>query len=316
MPASGRTFHAAIGQLRDELERCLVEFKPDLSQEVNPRLGSAWDQDLLEERPRSADHRVGRLHLHPVLAGYWYGFAGADVMLGVRDCLGSGSLYSAGALSRVAMEAFAWGSWIWEPKLPLDNRIMRGLLCRKHEVNQLIKNYEKRINANQGQPDSCLLTAEDAGSAVQIVEHWKRWRAMLIADIETVKSLPGNASSESRPSSITDLVTKTLDDLVEIPGAGEGRYGLHSGLLHLGEGSIALRFPRDMPTGFATQPNIELERFMPVIREAILVMRYYLQQRAECWGLDPPDVRLQPLVDALIEASSQPEETLMFMPDD
>ena len=35
-------------------------------------------------------------------------------MLGMRACLSSDSLYSVGALSRVAMEAFAWGAWIWE----------------------------------------------------------------------------------------------------------------------------------------------------------------------------------------------------------
>lgn len=315
MSRSGRTLHPAIVLLGDALERCLADFKPDLWQATNPEPGSPWDCDLQEERPDSADAKVRQLHLHPVLAGHWYGVAGADVMLGVRDCLGSGSLYSSGALSRVAMEAFAWGSWIWESGLPLDNRIMRGLLCRKHEVDQLINSYEKRINANRDQDSSCLLTPEEEESAVQIVEQWKRWRALLIADIEAVNSLPGTASSESRPSSITDLVTKTLDALVEMPGAGQGRYGLHSGLVHLGEGSIAIRFPLDMPPDFFEHPNMELDRFMPVIREAVLVMKFFLQRRAACWGLDSPDERFQPLVDAILEASFHPEGNLLFTSD-
>jgi len=168
------------------------------------------------------------------------------------------------------MEAFAWGSWIWEPDLPLDNRIMRGLLCRKHEAAQLINNYEKRINANRDQHSSRLLTPEEEEAAVQIVEHWKRWRALLIAGIETVDSLPGTASSESRPSTFTGLVTEILDALVEMPGAGQGRYGLHSGLIHLGEGSIGIRLPQDMPSDFAEQPNMELERFMPAIKVSSL----------------------------------------------
>lgn len=315
MSPTGRALHPAIMHPGNALGRCLADFRRNLSQVINPEPGSPWDCDLHEERPDSTDPQVRRLHLHPVLAGHWYGVAGADVMLGARDCLGSGSLYSSGALSRVAMEAFAWGSWIWEPDLPLDNRIMRGLLCRKHEAAQLINNYEKRINANRDQHSSRLLTPEEEEAAVQIDEHWKRWRALLIADIETVDSLPGTASSESRPSTFTGLVTETLDALVEMPGAGQGRYGLHSGLIHLGEKSIGIRLPQDMPSDFAEQPNMELERFMPVIREAAFVMRFYLQRRAQCWGLDSPDHRFQPLVDAILEASRQPEGTLLFVPE-
>ena len=311
---SGRNLHPAIVEVGVALERCLLDCKPYLWQAGSPRPGSPWSGDLQEERPSSADPKIPILHAHPQLAGYWYGVAGADAMLGVQACLGSDSLYSAGALSRVAMEAFAWGSWIWEPALPLDNRIMRGLLCRKHEAKQLIRNYNKHINANQGPSGSRLLTREDEESAVQLVEHWEQWRTTLMSDIETVESLPGNASSESRPSSFTELVTATLDALVGKPGAGQGRYGLHSGLVHLGEGSIGIRLPLDMPSDFAEHPNIELDRFMPVIREAVLVMRLYLQRLAECWGLDSPDERLQPLMDAIIEASDQPEGTLLFAP--
>ena len=34
---------------------------------------------------------------------------------------------------------------------------------------------------------------------------------------------------------------------------------------------------------------------------------------AECWGLDSPDERVQPLVNTIIEASREPEGTLPFM---
>ena len=171
---SGRALHPAIVQLGNAPERCLEDFRPDLWQAGNPQPGSPWGRDLLEDRPHSAVPNTRHLHMHPVIAGHWFKVGGADVMLGVRDCLGSDSLYSAGALCRVAMEAFAWGAWIWEPSLPLDNRVMGGLLCRKHQVDQLINNYERRINADRGQSDSRLLTPEEEENAVQIVAHWKQ----------------------------------------------------------------------------------------------------------------------------------------------
>ena len=94
--------------------------------------------------------------------------------------------------------------------------------------------------------------------------------------------------------------------------APTGRYDLHSGLTHLGEGSIGIRLPRDI-SDFRDHPNIELEKMLPAIREAVIVLWGYLRRIAECWGLDSPDERVQPLVNTIIEASRQPEGTLPFM---
>ena len=52
---------------------------------------------------------------------------------------------------------------------------------------------------------------------------------------------------------------------------------------------------------------------LPAIREAVIVLWGYLRRIAECWGLDSPDERVQPLVNTIIEASRQPEGTLPFM---
>lgn len=113
------------------------------------------------------------MSLHRHIAGCWYSVGGADAMLGVRACLGSGSLYSAGALSRVAMEAFAWSAWIWEPGLPLDNRIMRGLLCRRHEHLQLIEVCEEHLRANRSLVGSRLLNPQDEAIGKERVKRWK-----------------------------------------------------------------------------------------------------------------------------------------------
>ena len=234
-------------------------------------------------------------------------------MLGVRACLSSDSPLSAGALSRVAMEAFAWGAWIWEPDLPLDNRIMRGLLCSKHQVDRLINSYEKHLNANRSESGSGLLTPAGETHGDLFVAELKQLKARLVTDTETVKSLPGSASSESRPS-FTEVVTKALDAAVGIPGAGQGTYGFHSGLVHLGEVSIGFLLPLDTPSGSPKRPNIELARLIPAIGEATVVMSLFLQRLAKCWGLEAPGERLQPLADAIREASLLPKGTLLFTP--
>ena len=234
-------------------------------------------------------------------------------MLGVRACLSSDSLYSAGALSRVALEAFAWGAWIWEPDLPLDNRIMRGLRCRRHEYERLISAYRKRLRANRDFAESRLLRPEDEEIGRQRVRDWKRETKLLKRDISTVQCRLDDSVQEPRPR-YTELVAEILSEIVGRGGAGYGRYDLHSGLIHLGEGSILIRLPLDI-CDFRERPNITLEALLPVVRESVIVMWEYLRRIAECWGMDSPDERIQPLVTAIREASRRPEETLLFTPD-
>ena len=311
MSPRGRALHPVMVQLGDALEQYLADCSSYLWEAEDPQPGSPWDVDRQQPRPPSADPKVPDLSHHPHVAGYWYGVGGADAMLGARACLSSDSPLSAGALSRVAMEAFAWGAWIWEPDLPLDNRIMRGLLCSKHQAEHLIRSYEKHLNANRPQSGSGLLTRAGEEYADLFVAEMKQWKTKLVKDIETVKSLPGGASSESLPS-FTEVVTMALDASVGISGAGQGTYGFHSGLVHLGEVSIGFLLPLGTPSDSSKRPNMELIRFMPAIGEAAVVMGLYLQRLAKCWGLEAPEERLQPLADAIIEASSQAKGTLLF----
>ena len=301
-------------QLADALEQCLVDCSPYLWGAEDPQPGSPWDVDRQQPRPPSADPDEPDLSHHPHAVGYWYGVGGADAMLGVRACLGSDAPLSAGALSRVAMEAFAWGAWIWEPDLPLDNRIMRGLLCSEHQADHLIKSYEKQLIAHRSESGSGFLTPLGETYGDLFVEEFGQWRTRLLTDIETVKSVPDSASSESRPS-LTEVVTMALDAAIGIPGAGEGTYGLHSGLVHLGEVSIGLLLSLDTAFGSSGRPNIELARLVTAIGEATVVMSLFLQRLAKCWGLEAPGEHLQPLADAIIEAARQPKGTLLFTPE-
>ena len=315
MSPRGRALHPVMVQLGDALEQYLADCSSYLWEAEDPQPGSPWDVDRQQPRPPSADPTVPDLSDHPHVAGYWYAVGGADAMLGVRACLSSDAPLSVGALSRVAMEAFAWGAWIWEPDLPLDNRIMRGLLCSKHQVEQLMSSYEKHLNANRPQSGSGLLTPMSEIYGDLFVDEFQQWKTRLVTDIETVQSLPGSASSESRPS-LTEVVTTALDATFGIPGAGEGTYGLHSGLVHLGEVSIGLLLSLDTPFRSFKRPNIELARLTLSIGEAVAVMSLFLQRLAECWGLDSPGESIQPLVDAFVEASRLPKGTLLFTSED
>lgn len=311
MSPGGRTLHPVMVQLGDALEQCLVDCSPYLWRAQDPQPGSPWDVDRQQPRPPSADPDEPALSHHPHAVGYWYGVGGADAMLGVRACLSSDAPLSVGALSRVAMEAFAWGAWIWEPDLPLDNRIMRGLLCSKHQADHLIKSYEKHLNAHRAQSGSGLMTRAGESYGDHFVTELKQWKARLATDIATVKSLPGSASSESRPS-FTGVVATALDAVVGIPGAGEGIYGFHSGFVHLGEVGIGSLLPLDKPFGASEHLNVELSKLVPTIGEATVVMSLFLLRLAQCWGLAAPGERLQPLVDAFREASLLPKGTLLF----
>ena len=301
-------------QLGDALEQCLRECSPYLWEAEDPQPGSPWDVDRQQPRPPSADPAAPDLSDHPHVAGYWYGVGGADAMLGVRACLSSDAPLSAGALSRVAMEAFAWGAWIWEPDLPLDDRIMRGLLCSKPQVEQIIGSYRRHLNANRAQSGSGLLTPMNEAYGDLFLDEFQQWKTRLVTDVETVKSLPGSASSESLPS-LTEVVTAALDAAIGIPGAGQGTYGFHSGMVHLGEVSIGNLLPLGTAFDSAGRPNIELARLIPAIGEATLVMSLFLQRLAKCWGLDSPGDRIQPLIETFVEASRLPKGTLLFTPD-
>ena len=314
MSPSGRTLHPAIASVGIALGQCLEDLASHLWGAQDPKPGSPWDVDRQQSRPPSAEDTDPDISHHPHVAGYWYGVGGADAMLGVQACLGSGSVLSAGALSRVAMEAFAWGAWIWEPDLPLDNRIMRALLCSKHQAEQFISSHKKHLNANRPESGSGLLTRTHEQYGDLLVAELKQLKARLVTDIETIKSLPGNASSESLPS-LTNLVAMTLDAAIGIPGAGQGIYGMHSSLVHCGEISIGFLLPLDMEPHSGEGPNIELVKFLTPIGEAVVVMSLYLQRLAQCWELDEPSERLKPLNDAIVEASSQPRGTLLFTPE-
>ena len=115
MSPSGWTLHPVMVQLGDALEQCLMKCSPYLWEAEDPQPGSPWDLDRQHPRPPSADPTAPDLSDHPHVVGYWYAVGGADAMLGVQACLSSDAPLSVGALSRVAMEAFAWGAWIWEP---------------------------------------------------------------------------------------------------------------------------------------------------------------------------------------------------------
>lgn len=314
MSPSGRTLHPVMVQLGDALEQCLMDCSPLLWEAKDPQPGSPWDVDRQQPRPPSADPTAPNLSDHPHVAGYWFAVGGADAMLGVRACLSSDAPLSMGALSRVAMEAFAWGAWIWEPDLPLDNRIMRALLCSRHQVEQLISNYEKHLNANRSESGSGLLTPISEMYGDLFVDDFQQWKTRLVTDIETIESLPGSASSESRPS-LTGVVTAALDTAFGIPGAGAGTYGLHSGLVHLGEVSIGLLLSLGSALDSSRRPNIELAPVALSVGEAVAVMSLFLQRLAKCWGLDSPDERIRPLVEAFVEASSLPKGTLLFTSD-
>ena len=224
MSPRGRALHPVMVQLGDALEQYLADCSSYLWEAEDPQPGSPWDVDRQQPRPPSADPKVPDLSHHPHVAGYWYGVGGADAMLGARSCLSSDSPLSAGALSRVAMEAFAWGAWIWEPDLPLDDRIMRALLCSKHQAEQLIRSSEKHLNAHRPHSGSGLLTPTSETYGDLFLAELKQRKTKLVTDIETVKFLPGRTSSEPLPS-LTEVVTKALDAAVGIPGAGQGTYG-------------------------------------------------------------------------------------------
>ena len=190
---------------------------------------------------------------------------------------------------------------------------MRGLRCRKHEYERLIGAYRKRLCANRDFAESRLLRPEDEEIGRQRVSGWKWETTLLKRDISTIQRRLGESVQEPRPR-YTELVAEILSEIVGRGGAGHGRYDLHSGLIHLGEGSIRIRLPRDI-SDFREHPNITLEALLPAVRESVIMMWGYLRRIAECWGMESPDERIQPLVTAIREASRQPQGTLLFKPD-
>ena len=294
----------AVVDVARSLRTTLAEIPFTEGRELRPRPGSRWYTDTQVPLPASADPDTSAgMYRIVESAGFFRLTAGLDYMRGLESVLLSGSLYSTHPLGRVALEAFSYTAWLWAPGLIVEQRVIRGLLESQNAHTREITLCKGLLRGRKAMPSNTVRRIEQIQtSCEQKLQH-------VDTDLATMRQLvaaecgASGASGQQRPSA-TQLVRTTLDNALKSPHAGLAAYGVlssvtHSSPLYL-SGLLTVALP-DQHTGVGLQ-TISVFDYLSPVYCAVVGMAHCVRRITDCWGLDPLDDCMQPVVETLEQA--------------
>ena len=224
----------------------------------------------------------------------------------MESVLQSGSLYSTHPLGRVALEAFAFGAWLWAPGLVIEQRIIRGLLESHNAYTQEI-NHCKRLRR-----DSKAMPLAMTTLIGQIHATSNQKLQYVNADLAAMRRLVAdrygeNPANKQEYPSAGPLVKSTLDNALTAIDAGIATYGTlssvtHSNPLHLSN-LLTIALPgQDAGSNLLT---INVFDYLSPVYCAVVGMKHCLNRIADCWGLEPVDDCVLPVLERLTLAMTQ-----------
>ena len=144
---------------------------------------------------------------------------GLDFMQGLRATIASDSYFSAHALARAAIESFAFGFWVCDDRLTMNERYHRALQLNREFVRQERRRCLRAIKLAQPERSDDLAQALD--DRLKMIESG-------IAHFAQQLDKDGISYATKLPTK-TEVVTNILADVSPIP---DGLYGTMSAVVH------------------------------------------------------------------------------------
>ena len=230
--------------------------------ERGPQPGSDWAAVL--------DSPDGDLVNSVVHLRVW---GGIDQFTGLGDVLASGSCFSAFSLGRSVIEAFAHVSWVWEPDLPIAERVRRGLLEYKFDLEQDRNCLKNLVRDVAGFPDISELNAalqEVEDRLCEIKGFLRRVQASLPSEPLTQRPHTGHR------------IMEVFEALSGMKG-NHAIYRVLSGVAHQSPLVLGSMVDQEPSTGLVSM------RVSEVLSPVVLALRYYdyaMSRYAACAGED------------------------------
>lgn len=227
-------------------------------------------------------------------------WGGIDQLNGLADVLASGSCFSPFTQGRAVVEAFAHVSWVWEPDLPIAERVRRGLLECKFDLGKDKSCLEKLVSDNAGYRD-----LSDLNSALQEVNG--RLREIKGSLRRVQADLPGEPL-EPRP----DTGPRLMEVFEELSGMRGNHtiYRVLSGVAHQSPLVLGHMVHRERTTGLISM------RVSEVLTPVVLAVRYYdyaMSRYAQCAGENWDYSKVGEVLQRLVDLKTDHEQQATFV---
>lgn len=267
-----RDRHPAIVEVADALGEFVGRYSR-ASFDVRPQQGSPFNSES-ENLPTCARAEAGSILIHAEIAVQFRMLAAMDFMGGsVSVAKSSASVYSVFALTRSAMESFAYAAWILEADIGGARRACRGALDHAGGTKQLIKNLHRLQNEGASGEASAIVAEAVTGNEQKLSD--------IDADLSVARELASDAAEETylNKRTVVDAIVN-VSDFSLISGAVQ--YGYLSGITHT---SLAEMMELHSGEGMLENFNIKVNRYLLSLAMAIGIMRTSCDRFAASWGL-------------------------------
>ena len=286
-------FNTRLDDVEQAIDACLQYGPITRHSRPKPSPDSDWARDRAVSLPEIPDLPMGSLQDVVEMMSLPRCEAGVDLMRGILGALRSGSIYSVPVLSRSALEAFAVCAWHWRPSLIPEVRAFRGLVDYRFGLkkqDERLKNILKVMD-HVGEADA---TRQDLRGEIKIFQRHRK-AAGRYMDVLQTQLPPESAPLDREPPSLTQLVESSLITPTR-SRFWMGTYGELSQIAHPSPPGIATMFPPEDIESQHIQHNAPFGRYVLPAFQALIAMRYCLENLAKCWGLqDPGEVMDEPM---------------------
>ena len=242
--------------------------------------------------------------IHPVEVEAKYRFeAMQDFFAGMQTVMRTRQAYSLHVLSRSAIEACAFATWVFDPDIEPEERVLRGLLLRaehlEHEIRAL--NTELRDGHTTDASDQDYLAGVTA--AKKTVD---RAVQQTHTDLQSRTMQPSTALP-SVPSKTQRVREMLLEDM-GLPHGSDAYHRL-SGVAHSQALAIA-----DIWNLSKSRPFIDYFDFLVYLHLAVCSIDFSLERRSVCWGESYKGTRIKTIIRNLDRILSSEVRLLLNTP--
>ena len=247
---------------------------PDVwfTESTSPKDGSPW---ALTHKYANTCGASGPTNvIHAVKAEAEFRFESMqDFFAGMQSVMRTRQAYSLYVLSRSAIEASAFATWVYDPDIEPEERLLRGLLLRAEHLEHEIRavNTELRDGHTTDASDQDYLA--DVTSVKKKVD---RAVQQTHTDLQSRTMQPSTALP-SVPSKTRRVREMLLEDM-GLP-MGSDAYHRLSGIAHSQALAIA-----DIWNLSKSKPFIDYFNFLVYLDLAVRSIDFSLNRRAVCWG--------------------------------
>lgn len=196
------------------------------------------------------------------------------------------STYSLYVMCRSIIEACAFSSWVFNPRVGPTERLLRGLVLRERSLGSHLRSLRSM------QSDDSDVRSPDE---LQDIERARREVVTQLADVERVAGkirdeLKSRCGEISKRPSHSRRVREMLCDDMDLP-QGFDAYHRMSGVAHSDAIGIIGTWSLDSGT-----PSIDYYSFLSPFHLALCSIHFTLEQRGACWGETHTGTKLHKII--------------------